>query len=182
MIFLAEKIDDYLVRYLAYFNYKNYVNRLNLQSNQQILEVGSGGGNLSGFLAKKIPYGRLVCLDNSEYWIDKSRKRLKNFRNIEFNLGNILNFDKENYFDVSIIHYVLHDITNKKRAVDILNKSLKDKGLIYIREPTRKNHGMSSEEIERLMFLTGLKKLFSGEGYSFPLKGKVYESVWKKKL
>ena len=72
----AERLDDYFVRYLAYFNYKNYVSRINLQENEKVLEVGCGGGNLSRFLAEKLPQGKLVCIDISEYWIDKSKKRL----------------------------------------------------------------------------------------------------------
>ena len=83
----AEKLDDYFVRYLAYFNYRNYARGLDLRDNERVLEVGSGGGNLSRFLAEKIPDGRLVCLDNSEYWIKKAKKRLSDFRNVEFVLA-----------------------------------------------------------------------------------------------
>ena len=39
----AEKLDDYFVKFLVYFNYKSYANRLNLQGNEQVLEVGCGG-------------------------------------------------------------------------------------------------------------------------------------------
>ena len=46
----AEKLDDYFVKFLVYFNYKSYANRLNLQGNEQVLEVGCGGGNLSSFM------------------------------------------------------------------------------------------------------------------------------------
>ncbi len=177
---LAERLDNYLVKYIAYFNYKSYANRLNLQGNEQILEVGSGGGNLSRFLAKKIPNGRLVCLDNSEYWIDKSRKRLEGFRNIDFILRDMLNFSEENSFDIVVVHYVLHDLEEKEKFINILSKSLRGGGRIHIREPTRKNHGMPSADIEELMFSVGSENLSSREGYSFPLRGKVYEGVFSK--
>ncbi len=176
----AEKLDDYLVRYLAYFNYKNYANRLNLRGNEKILEVGCGGGNLSRFLAEKIPSGKLICIDNSEYWINKARRRLRDFGNIEFKINDILDFVEEHYFDVAIVHYVLHDIIEREKIICILNKCLNSRGRIYIREPTRKNHGMSSTEIEKLMFSTGLEKLSSKEGHSFPIRGKSYEGVFIK--
>lgn len=176
----AEKCDDYLIRYLAYFNYNNYVERISLHGNERVLEVGCGGGNLSRFLAGRLPQGKLICIDNSDYWLQKAKDRLKKFGNISFELENILDFNEGYQFDIVMVHYVLHDILEREKAIDILNKSLKSNGRIYIREPTRKNHGMSSKEVEKLMFLAGLEKFSSKEGYSFPLRGKIYEGVFRK--
>ena len=175
----AERLDDYFVRYLAYFNYKNYVSRINLQENEKVLEVGCGGGNLSRFLAEKLPLGELICIDISEYWINKARKRLGNYENIDFRHGDFLDFNKNNYFDAIVVHYVLHDIEERKKAIDIMVRSLKDKGRIFIREPIRKNHGMSSEEIKSLMSKNGFSEQSFKEGYSFPIRGKVYEGVFQ---
>ena len=58
-------------------------------------------------------------------------------------------------------------------------RSLKDKGRIFIREPTRKNHGMSSEEIKSLMSKNGFSEQTSREGYSFPIRGMVYEGIFQ---
>ncbi|MEA3329306.1 MAG: class I SAM-dependent methyltransferase [Nanoarchaeota archaeon] len=175
-----EKLDDYFTRYLANFNYRSYANRLNLQGNEQILEVGCGGGNLSRFLSEKLPSGDLVCLDNSAYWIKKSKETLSDFKNIEFVLGDVLNFKRKNYFDLVVVHYVLHDLIEKEKSVEVLSRSLKSSGKVYVREPIRKNHGMLSREIERLMFSARFEKLSSREGYSFPIRGKIYEGIFKK--
>ncbi len=166
----SEKLDDFLIRNFAYFNYKNYVRELNLQGNEKVLEVGSGGGNLSRFLAEKVR--ELICIDKSSYWIEKSKKRLKGFKNIKFEISDLLDFNKEDYFNVAIIHYVLHDINKKNRlkTIKILKDKLEKNGKIYIREPTRKNHGMPAKEIEDLMLSSGLKKIFSREIYSLPLR------------
>jgi len=73
-----------------------------------------------------------------------------------------------------------YKVAERRKVVNIMSKCLKSKGIIYIREPTRKNHGMPSTEIEELLFSTGLEKLSSREGYSFPIRGKVYEGIFKK--
>ncbi len=178
----AEISDDILVRHLAYFNYRGYVDRMLLRGDEKVLEVGSGGGNLSRFLAERLSQGRLVCIDHSEYWIGKAKRRLRKARNIEFRLEDVLDFNEENYFDVGIVHYVLHDIAGDERVkvVDILSRSLNEKGIIHIREPTRENHGMPSGEIRDLMNSNGFIENCSAEGYSFPLRGRIYEGVFQK--
>ena len=175
----AERLDDYFVRYLAYSNYKNYVGRMDLQGNERVLEVGCGGGNLSRFLAERLPLGELVCIDNSEYWFEKAKKRLRNFRNAEVGCEDILNLQKGNYFDAIVVHYVLHDINEIKKAINVMSKSLKDKGRIFIREPIRKTHGISFSKIRSLMSKIGFLEQTSKEGYSFPIRGKVYEGIFQ---
>lgn len=179
----AEKCDDYLIRYLAYFNYNNYVERISLHGNERVLEVGCGGGNLSRFLAGRLPQGKLICIDNSDYWLQKAKDRLKKFGNISFELENILDLNEEYPFDVVIVHYVLHDIQKegREKAINILRTNLKDNGLIYIREPARNSHGIPFEEIRSLMIKKDFLEEKSKEGYSFPLRGKIYEGVFRKK-
>ena len=177
-----QKLDDPLVRYLAYSNYKNYVSRMNLQGNERVLEIGCGGGNLSRFLAESLPFGKLVCIDVSEYWIKKAENRLRKFRNIRFQTSDILDFNERNYFDIAVLHYVLHEIQEEKRAgaIKILSKSLNGKSRVYIREPIRKIHGIPSEEIKKLMEQENFLELISREGYSFPIRGKIYEGIFER--
>src|SRR3989344_5633760 len=177
-----QKLDDLLARYLAYFNYKNYVNHMNLRGNERILEIGCGGGNLSRFLAESLPLGELVCIDISEYWIKKAENRLKKYKNIRFQTSDIMDFNKKDYFDIAVLHYILHDIPKEKRAdaVKVLGRGLKNKSKIYIREPIRENHGIPSEETKILMEQENFLESASKEGYSFPIRGKIYEGVFER--
>lgn len=179
---VAERLDDFLIRYLAYFNYHDYVERIHLHGNERVLEVGCGGGNLSRFLSERLPSGKLVGIDNSDYWLKKAKGRFKKFGNISFELENILDLNEEYQFDVVIVHYVLHDIQKegREKAINILRTNLKDNGLIYIREPARNSHGIPFEEIRSLMIKKDFFEEKSKEGYSFPLRGKIYEGVFRK--
>jgi len=176
-----EKLDNYFVKYLAFSNYKKYANKIVLKGNEKVLEVGCGIGNLSRFLIQKLSLGKLTCIDSSKYCINKSKRRLRKFSGIEFIMGDILNFKRENYFDVVVIHYVLHDVLQKEKAIEVLRDCLKENGRIYLREPTRKNHGISSKEIKKLMAQERFLEIESKEGYDFPLKGKVYEGIFRLK-
>jgi len=177
----AERLDDLLVRYIAYSNFKNYVSGMEIRDDDNILEIGCGGGNLSRFLAQKNPNGKLYCVDVSPYWINKARQRLSEFDNVSFFQGEIKDFKDEEGFDVAVIHYVLHDIpfSERSESLSVVKDLLKKKGRIYVREPSRKSHGMSSEEIRLLMKQGGFLEKSSREGYSFPIRGKVYEGVFQ---
>ncbi len=182
MLDFAERLDDFLVKYLAYFNYKKYISKMNLKGNEKILEVGCGGGNLSRFMARKLISGKLVCIDNSNYWINKAGKGLEGFKNVELVQEDILDFEKKNYFDLVVVHYMLHGMNKKEKAIECFKNNLRQKGKIYIREPIRKSHGIPSKEIEELMGVGGFLKGKSKESYSFPMRGKVYEGVFVKIL
>lgn len=178
----GEKLDDLLVRYIASFNYRNYVNEMNLKDNDKVFEIGSGGGNLSRILALKIPNGKLTCVDHSEYWMDKSKLRLSEFDNVDFFEGDIRDFHEDKYFDVAVIHYVLHDIPKSEREETLshVRDLLKNKGRLYIKEPTRKSHGMSSLEIKSLMNKIGMKEVDSKDSFSLLLR-QIYTGVYEKK-
>lgn len=168
------------MKYLAYSNYKKYSNCLEFKENEKVLEVGCGIGNLSRFLIQEISSGKLTCIDVSKYSINKNKRSLKKFKNIEFVVEDILRFKRENYFDIAVVHYILHDIPQKEKVIEVLRNCLKENGRIYLREPTRKNHGISSKEIKKLMGEGGFSKIKSKEDYSFPLKGRVFEGVFIK--
>jgi ubiquinone/menaquinone biosynthesis C-methylase UbiE len=180
---LLEKIDDFLVRYFLFSNYGKYVKDIKLKGKERILEVGCGGGNLSRFIVKQLFKGeKLVCIDISSFWLGIAKKRIKKYRNVKFKLEDITNSKlKNSYFDIVVIHYVLHDIPKNKReyVIKIIRRKLKKKGKIYIREPTRKNHGVPFKEIDNLMASNKLKKIYSKNFYHILLR-QVYEAVFIK--
>ena len=146
------------------FFWKNYVKSLNLNGNEKILEYGSGSGALSRHIAPIILKGggSLTCVDISKKWMDTLQKRMKKYPNVDFKLGTIFKLDiPDNYYDVVVIHYVLHDIESNLRGdiIKALSKKLKSGGKVYIREPLADNHGMPSAEIRELMVSAGLNEI-----------------------
>ncbi|MGM0366510.1 MAG: class I SAM-dependent methyltransferase, partial [Actinomycetota bacterium] len=80
----------------------------------------------------------------SGYWIEKARKRLANFKHIEFLLQKIQQANiKEGSIDCVCIHFVLHDIPKQQRKeiIGSLASKLKPGGQLAIKEPTRESHG-----------------------------------------
>jgi len=156
---------------LGSFRYKQYIQGLQLKGDENILDFGCGGGAASKHIANALSdSGNLVCIDTSAFWLEKAKKRMKDFSNVEFVCERIEDADlPDNYFDSVFIHFVLHDIEEKYRQeiINSLAGKLKETGLIYIREPTKHDHGMSPVEIVDHMKKAGLAELSGRHGEYF---------------
>jgi ubiquinone/menaquinone biosynthesis C-methylase UbiE len=173
LFFLLEDFFDNLTR--GYFSCARHYRSCQLTGSENILDFGCGGGVGSRILVQQLnESGRLTCIDLSEYWVKKSRKRLKDFPQVEFQQGDIREIGIQNApFDVITIHYVLHDILPEIRQeiTGRLSKLLKPGGCLLIKEPTKVSHGMPVEEIRSLFKNAGLvesgfredKSYYSGE-------------------
>lgn len=161
---IEEELIDYRIR--SRFYHPKYVKTMGLSGSERVLEFGSGGGCLSRALAKTLsPEGTLTCVEISPYWVEKAKRRLKAFTNIEYLQGDITRMPvPENHFDTVIIHFVLHDIAPSDRIdiVSALAKCLRPEGTLIIREPANPWHGMPLSEIRTLMRDAGLREIRTG--------------------
>ncbi|MFA6225690.1 MAG: class I SAM-dependent methyltransferase [Methanoregula sp.] len=161
---IEEELIDYRIR--SRFYHPIYVKTLGLTGTERVLEFGSGGGCLSRVLARTLsPEGSLSCVEISPYLMEKARRRLKIFTNIEYLLGDITQMAlPKNHFDAVIIHFVLHDIEPAARmdVVSGLAQCLRPEGTVFIREPANPWHGMPLSEIRALMRDAGLREIHTG--------------------
>ena len=140
--------------------YTPYIKSFGIRGNERILDFGCGGGASSRCIAKKLTKGGfLTCVDTSIFWMKKAEKRLRKYNNVELKTGDIRELDipDSSYDIVSIVH-VIHDIEPELRqdTVNSLAAKLREGGRLYIIEPTKKSHGMPTEEIQTLMNNAGL--------------------------
>jgi ubiquinone/menaquinone biosynthesis C-methylase UbiE len=148
---------------------------MEIKGNENILDFGTGSGNLANCILKKTnKQVSLSCLDPSEYWLNLAQKRLINYKNVNFINQDIRKANIENNkFDIIYIYYVIHDIDPNERQeiVKIIADKLKENANLYIEEPTKKSHGMKESEIIELMKKADLKlKTSTKEKSSFRAK------------
>ena len=143
--------------------YNPYYKTFSLKGNENVLDFGCGGGTGSKCLIRFLTEGgRLTCIDISEYWINQARRRLRKYPNAESMVGDIRKLNiPDGSFDVISIMYVIHDIEPAQRlsTVQALSRILKNDGVLYLREPTRKSHGMFVEEIGNLFTRAGFREI-----------------------
>ena len=94
--------------------YRNFVGSFDLKGDEKVLDFGCGSGSTSKFIAQILEKGggELTCLDLSKTWIERAKKHLSRFSNVE----DIRKWDEKNdYFDAVAIHFMLHDIDKSER-------------------------------------------------------------------
>ena len=168
--FFEEIRMEWIWNRLGSFRYKKFIDELQFRSDENVLDFGCGGGAVSKHIAKKLANGTLVCLDTSEFWLEKAKKRMKDSSNVKYICQDIEDADiPDNHFDSVFLHFVLHDIDEQERqkVIDNLAGKLKEKGYIYIREPTRPDHGMQPAEIKKHMNNAGLSEISDIRGSYF---------------
>jgi len=142
--------------------YTPYYRTFGLQGNENVLDFGCGGGVGSRCLANLLKDGHLTCVDVSQYWIEKSRKRLRKYSNVECKAGDIREMDiPYSSFDVITTIHVIHDIHPRDRqgTINALSRKLKPGGILFIKERIEKSHGMPVEEIRASFSSADLKEI-----------------------
>jgi len=142
-------------------SYKRYVESFGLTGSEWVLDYGSGSGRIARHIAERLAPegGHLTCVDVSTVWMDVVKKRLKQYSNVDFKLGDIASLDiPDDAYDVVVVHFVLHhvDADVRQKNVSILSQKLKKGGRLFIRDPIREEHGTPAHEIRQLMANAGL--------------------------
>ena len=163
--------------------YGRFVGSFGLKGDEMVLDFGCGPGSTSKFIAKILEKGggELTCLDISKTWIERAKKHLRRFSNVEYYAQDIRKWDeKNNYFDAAVIHFMLHDIDKSERqeVVRALAEKMKAGAKLFMREPTKEGHGMRPEEIRELMLENGLEETDSKTAKKF-MMGIIYTGIFR---
>ena len=87
--------------------------RLNFSDGEGLnfLELGSGTGALTQFVAQAFPKANITCVDLSPYYLQTARKKLQKFKRINFMKARAEELPfKNDSFDVIFSCYLFHEI------------------------------------------------------------------------
>lgn len=160
--------------------YGDFANRLPLRGSERVLDFGCGMGTVAYYAAKRLPEGRITCLDVSARRLNACKKTLRGSPNAAFLLADASALEKD-AFDVAYCHFVLHDLSEEelKAAVPALARSVTPGGKLMFREPLHPAGKLSF--IKRFMEENGLS-LMESRITDVPLMGNALESVYERKL
>ena len=109
---------------------KELISKLQLASDESILDIGCGDGKISAEIAQTVPKGRVVGIDSSPNMINLAKRNFpqQRFPNLSFELMNAqqLVFDQE--FDVAFSNAALHWVMDQKSVLAGVYRSLRSGG------------------------------------------------------
>jgi len=110
------------------------INELDPKDYEKILDIGCGDCNLTIELAKKIPNGQVVAIDNSPEMIEKAEVKLSHsdVNNISILNMDVMKMSYKNEFNAIFSNQTLHWIKEQNQIYKIIYKALKPNGRIII--------------------------------------------------
>jgi len=140
--------------------YKELLPALKLNGRESVLDFGSGTGVLAKKIIKELSNGgTLTCLDLSEAFLNRVRKKLHKNTNVNYLLGDLQEMDiPSNTFDKIVITWVIHHIADDVRPslLQSVVNTLKPKGKIYVIEFLAPPHGIPEVKLIDLFNEIGL--------------------------
>ncbi len=125
--------------------YRRFARGLPLQRETKVLDYCAGSGILSEKIAARLDAGQLVAADVSRVWWWRAVKRLAWLDHVR--CAQVTGFDEiiqGGDYGAVIVHFALHDFPPQVRPQVLrqLMRNLKPSGVIHLREPIGRNHGM----------------------------------------
>lgn len=162
---------------------KETLEKFNIKDDGQLLDVGCGIGYFTIPAASLIRKNKIIGIDIVKEILEVAEDRSQGITNIEFRQCEEYSFPVEN----NSIKYVfacnvIHEVEDKKRYFDEINRVLKETGYLLIIEWNKKempvgppiNERISKEEMLELCNSIGLKYIedveFSANNYGLILK------------
>ena len=153
--------EDWIRTYLARSAYRRTFANLALDGTERVLELGCGGGQTARVLLPRLDRGHLTGIDVDEWWVDRARRHLRRYDNVDILLGDVRDLPLEDGgFDLAVVHLTIHDIERAERRpiIEALAGKLRIGGRLFIKEPTKEPHGMPEGELWDLLTGAGLQE------------------------
>lgn len=132
---------------------KQLIERMELEENHTVLELGPGPGFFSVPVAKILKKGKLVLADIQQEMLDYAKKRIerRKLTNVDFYLCNGKNFafDDES-FDRIFMVTVLGEVENQDEYMQEFYRMLKPSGILSVSEQAGDPDKMTAEQIRKL--------------------------------
>ena len=132
---------------------KRLMERMEIQDDSTVLEVGSGPGFYSVPIAKKLTQGKLVLADIQPEMLEYAKKRLtkRGLTNVDFHPCDGNSFElPDDHFDAVFLVTVIGEVSHKREYMVEFFRMLKPGGILSISEQINDPHIMSIREVREL--------------------------------
>ncbi|GAA0103700.1 methyltransferase domain-containing protein [Paraclostridium sordellii] len=148
------------------------LSKLDIKSNERILDVGTGTGVIIPFIKALNKGGYIKGVDISTGMLNIAKEKYKNLENIEFEIKDVEEEEIYEKYDKIILYSMFPHLENKTKTVKtLINKNLNKNGKLIIahsnsREFLNNMHKEKDKSVSksRLIPVNNQKKIFEKNG------------------
>ncbi len=142
--------------------------KLRLSGDESLLDIGCGDGKLSAQIARRLPHGTVLGVDNSPEMIALARERYPQgrFGNLRFAVMDARRLGLKASFDVVFSNAALHWVIDHRPVLAGIQAALKPGGRVLIQMGGRGNAADVVAVIEEIMATAQWQSCF--EDFAFP--------------
>lgn len=159
-------------------------NKLSLEGNERLLDIGCGDGKITIKIAGSLPEGSIVGIDNSGEMIELARRKYpeEDFQNVRFRQIDARNLLFDGEFDVVFSNAALHWIQNHYPVLQGINRSLKPGGKILLQMGGKGNGAELIGVADKLIKSRRWEKYFTTFTFSYAFYTPEQYQHWLKKV
>lgn len=152
--------------------------KLEWAGDERVLDLGCGDGKVTAELAKRVPKGSVVGLDNSQEMIEYATGEWGEVANVEFELGDVLELGYADEFDVVFSNACLHWVRDHGVVLKGISAALKVGGRAILQMGGRGNARGVLEVIEQVRRREKWAGSFEGFGFRYGFYGPMDYGRW----
>jgi trans-aconitate 2-methyltransferase len=147
---------------------KELIPKLKLSGNESLLDIGCGDGKITAVLAKSLPQGRVIGVDNSEDMINLARANFASstYPNLSFQVmdARVLSFESE--FDRVFSNAALHWVIDHRPILRGVHRGMKNGGRLLFQMGGKGNAQGILSVLDDLLPEQPWRKIF--DAFTFP--------------
>jgi trans-aconitate 2-methyltransferase len=159
---------------------RELIAKLALKGQEDVLDIGCGDGKVTAEIARYVPQGNVVGIDNSQDMIDLAVNTFKSgiYPNLRFEQMDARNLSFDNQFDIVFSNAVLHWVSDHLSVLKGINRSLTRGGRILLQMGGRGNISGMLNVVNNLIHSKRWEKYFVGFVFPYSFYGPEEYKNW----
>jgi trans-aconitate 2-methyltransferase len=137
------------------------IDKLALKEDDSVLDIGSGDGKITAELAKRVPRGRVVGIDQSKEMVALA-ERLIVLPNLSFRLLDARQLDYSEEFDAVFSNSTIHWVPDQDAVIRGIARALKPGGRVFLSMGGRGTAAISAAAIRKMAASEKWSKYLAG--------------------
>ena len=159
---------------------RELLDKLNLKGDEKVLDIGCGDGRLTAEIARRLPAGFALGVDNSGNMIAFARQRYKAdaHPNLRFQVGDALSLPFRDEFDVVFSNAALHWVRGHLPVLAGVQRSLKGGGRALLQMGGRGNAAEVLDVLGVMLKSERWRNYFAGFIFPYGFYGPEEYEAW----